>query len=85
MDYKQLLISELEKDKDLYLSGEKRPIAQYVVNSGAGLFHIDFYLNESFMFTLSTNEEPKIFAENILDELQKIAKNWRDEHKTTMS
>ena len=29
MDYKQLLLSELDKDKDLYLSGEKKPMASY--------------------------------------------------------
>lgn len=81
MDYKQLLISELDKDKDLYLSGEKKPMAQYVVN---GLGYIYFYLNDNFMFTLSTNEEPEVFAEGILYELQVIAKAWKNEHKTTM-
>ena len=79
MDYKEILISELDKDKDLYLSGEKKPMAQYVVN---GLGHIDFYLNDNFMFTLSTNEEPEVIAEGILDELQTTAKQWRDENKT---
>ncbi len=34
------------------------------------------------MFTLSTNEEPEVFAEGILDELRVIAKRWRDENKT---
>ena len=78
MDYKQLLISELEKDKDLYLSGEKRPIAGYVIDGKC----VDFYLNDNFTFTLKSEGDAKHFGESILDELQVIAKTWRDENKT---
>ena len=78
MDYKQLLISELDKDKDLYLSGEKKPIAGYVI---AGKY-VDFYLNDNFMFTLEAEGDAKHFGESILGELQVTAKTWRDENKT---
>ena len=37
------------------------------------------------MFTLEAEGDAKHFGESILDELQRIAKQWRDEHKTTMS
>ncbi len=77
MDYKQLLISELEKDKDLYLSGEKKPIAGYVIDGK----YVDFYLNDSFIFTLKSEGDAKHFGESILDELQLTAKQWRDENK----
>ena len=81
MDYKQLLIYELEKDKDLYLSGEKKPIAGYVIDGK----YVDFYLNDNFMFTLDAEGDAKHFGESILDELQKKKKTWKNEHKTMMS
>ena len=81
MDYKQLLLSELDKEKDLYLSGEKRPMAGYVIDGK----YVDFYLNDNLMFTLEAEGDAKHFGESILDELQVIAKTWRDENKTMMS
>ena len=78
MDYKQLLIAELEKYKDLYLSGEKKPMAGYVIDGK----YVDFYLNDNFIFTLKCEGDAKHFGESILDELQITAKTWRDENKT---
>lgn len=77
MDYKQLLIYELEKDKYSYLSGEKKPMAGYVIDGK----YVDFYMNDNFIFTLKSEGDAKHFGESVLDELQLTAKQWRDENK----
>ena len=88
MDYKEILISELEKDKDLYLSGEKKPIASYAFRETIDkVSWVEFYFNDfdNPLFTLGTEGDPYRYGKHILDELQRIAKQWRDEHKTMMS
>ena len=56
-------------------------MAGYVIDGK----YVDFYLNDNFIFTLKSEGDAKHFGESILNELQKIAKTWRDENKTMMS
>ena len=85
---RKLLIDALNKDKDAYLSGRIRPILRYrksKYDSVRGYSWIDFYLNESPvpLFCAKTLQfEWYSFAEKILDEMQKVAIQWRNENAT---
>ncbi len=81
----KLLIKALDKDKEDYLSGKKRPILRYVRNNydSVGYKWIDFYLNDSPipLFDTKTREEDwHAFAEKILDEMQKVALDWKKQN-----
>ena len=82
---KELLIKALEKDKQAYISGELSPILRYrkcKYDSVKGYSWIDFYLNDSpvpLFDTKTRQEDWHVFAENILDEMQKVAIEWKKE------
>ncbi len=80
---KELLIEALDKDKESYLSGELRPILRYRRNnydSVKGYSWIDFYLNDSpvpLFCTKTYQADWQAFSERILDEMQKVAIEWK--------
>lgn len=80
---KELLIKALEKDKEAYISGELSPILRYRrsnYDSVKGYSWIDFYLNDSpipLFDTKTRQADWHAFAENILDEMQKVAIEWK--------
>lgn len=84
---KELLIKALDKDREAYLSGELKPILRYRKNnydSVKGYSWIDFYLNDSPipLFDAKTYQFYWVpFAEKIMDEMQKVAIDWRNRNK----
>lgn len=80
---KELLIKALDKDRVSYLSGELRPILRYSRNnydSVKGYSWIDFYLNDSpipLFCTKTYKPDWRTFSEKILDEMQKVAIEWK--------